>query len=68
MATLVRTVFAQPSADEVEAQLRRVIAQLEDRFPDVALMLEEAAPDITAFSSSPPSTGGRSGPTTPGNA
>jgi transposase-like protein len=53
VATLVRTIFAQASAEEVQAQLRRVIAQLEERFPDVALMLEEAAPYITAFSSFP---------------
>jgi transposase-like protein len=53
VATLVRTIFAQPSAKEVQAQLRRVTRQLEDRFPDVARMLEEAAPDITAFSSFP---------------
>ncbi len=53
VATLVRTIFAQPSAEEVQAQLRRVILQLEERFPDVARMLEEAAPDITAFSSFP---------------
>jgi len=53
VATLVRTIFAQPSAEEVQAQLKRVIVQLEGRFPDVARMLEEAAPDITAFSSFP---------------
>jgi putative transposase len=53
VATLVRTIFAQPSAEEVQAQLKRVTLQLEDRFPDVARMLEEAAPDITAFSSFP---------------
>jgi putative transposase len=53
VATLVRTIFAQPSAEEVQAQLRRVILQLEARFPDVARMLEEAAPDITAFASFP---------------
>lgn len=53
VATLVRTIFAQPSADEVQAQLQRVIMQLEDRFPEVARMLDEAAPDITAFSPFP---------------
>jgi putative transposase len=53
VATLVRTIFAQPSAEEVQAQLARVIAQLEARFPDVARLLEEAGPDITAFSSFP---------------
>ena len=53
VATLVRTVFAQPAAEEVQAQLDRVIMQLQDRFPEVARMLEEAAADITAFSSFP---------------
>lgn len=53
VATLVRTIFAQPSAEEVQAQLARVTLQLEARFPDVARMLEEAGPDITAFSSFP---------------
>ncbi|OFW56456.1 MAG: transposase [Actinobacteria bacterium RBG_16_64_13] len=53
VATLVRTIFAQPSAEEVQAQLRRVILQLEARFPDVARLLEEAAADITAFASFP---------------
>lgn len=43
MPTLVRTIFAQPSAEEVAAQLARVVDQLSDRFPDVATMLADAA-------------------------
>lgn len=53
VATLVRSVFAQPSADEVAAQLSRVVEQLEEKFTDAAGMLEEAGPDITAFASFP---------------
>jgi len=53
VATLVRSIFAQPSAEEVQAQLHRVIEQLEGRFPKAAEMLEAAGPDITAFSSLP---------------
>ena len=53
VATLVRTIFAQPSAAQVAAQLARVVEQLEGRFPEVASMLEGAAPDITAFAASP---------------
>lgn len=53
VATLVRTVLAQPSVDEVAAQLARVIERLEERFPNVATMLEDAAADITAFSAHP---------------
>jgi putative transposase len=53
VATLVRSVFAQPSASEVAAQLTRVIEQLEGRFPKTAELLEQAGPDITAFSSLP---------------
>jgi len=53
VATLVRSVFAQPSAGEVAAQLARVVEQLEEKFGDAAEMLEEASPDITAFASFP---------------
>jgi putative transposase len=53
VATMVRTVFAQPSAEEVAAQLARVTEQLGVRFPQVALMLADAAPDVTAFAAFP---------------
>ena len=47
----MRTVLCQVPKS---AQLARVVGQLEERFPDVAMMLEEAAADITAFSTFPP--------------
>jgi transposase-like protein len=53
VATLVRSIFAQPSLDEVHAQLARVVAQLEDRFPRAATHLAEAAPELLAFTSFP---------------
>ncbi len=53
MATLVRSIFAQPSEDEVAAQLVRITEQLGKMFPQAAILLEEAGPDITAFASCP---------------
>ncbi len=53
VATLVRSIFAQPSGEEVRAQLDRVVHQLEGRFPKAAGVLAEAAPDVTAFCTFP---------------
>ncbi len=53
VATLVRSIFAQPSAAEVRAQLERVVDQLAERFPAGAELLAEAGPDITAFAAFP---------------
>jgi transposase-like protein len=53
VAAMVRTIFAQPDADMVHEQHRRIVDQLATRFPDAAALLEEAAPDLLAFTSFP---------------
>ena len=40
VATMVRTIYQQPSPDEVHAQLDRVTDQLQNRFPQVASLLD----------------------------
>jgi putative transposase len=53
VATMVRTIFAQPDAETVLEQHARIVDQLGTRFPDAATLLEEAAPDLLAFTSFP---------------
>jgi transposase-like protein len=53
VATMVRTIFAQPDAQTVQEQQRRIVDQLEQRFPDAATLLDAAAPDLLAFTACP---------------
>ena len=53
VATLVRSIFAQPDAVSVREQHERVVAQLEERFPAAAELLDEAGGDILAFTAVP---------------
>lgn len=50
----IRTIFAQPDGGSVKRQFDRVAAELQDRWPQVTVMLEEAEGEILAFSTFPP--------------
>lgn len=53
VATLVRSIFAQPDADSARAQHTAVVEQLERRFPEAAKLLDEAAEELLAFTAFP---------------
>jgi putative transposase len=53
VATLVRSIFAQPDAESVWEQHRRVCDQLAERFPAATDMLQDAAADLLAFTAMP---------------
>ena len=56
VATMVRTIYKQLSPEEVHAQADRVIAQLQEHFPQAASAsggLADALPDILAFTAFP---------------
>jgi putative transposase len=53
VATLVRTVFAQPDAASTWAQHARIVEQLQERFPAAAELLADAAADLLAFTAFP---------------
>ena len=53
VATLVRSIFAQPDQEAVGSQHGRIVEQLQERFPEAAKLLAEAGPDVLAFASFP---------------
>src|SRR3989449_699207 len=53
VATMVRTIFAQPDAATVCEQHARIVDQLQTRFPEAAALLDEAAADLLAFTGFP---------------
>jgi putative transposase len=53
VASAVRSIFDQPDAETTHAQHARVLDQLTERFGAAAELLEQAGPDILAFTSFP---------------
>ncbi|TMR06880.1 IS256 family transposase [Actinomadura soli] len=53
VATLVRTIFDQPAAEEVAAQHVRVVDSLETKHPQAAEHLDAARDDLLAFTAFP---------------
>jgi putative transposase len=53
VAAAIRTIFAQPTGQEVIDQVDKVAAMLASKFPAVARMLLDAREDLTAFASFP---------------
>jgi len=53
VASIIRTIFAQPDAAHVNSQFDEVARMLKRSHPKVAAMLDDARPDILAFAAFP---------------
>ncbi len=53
VATLVRSIFAQPDAESVREQYKRVVDQLKPKMREAANMLDECREELLAFTSFP---------------
>jgi putative transposase len=53
VASIVRTIFAQPDAEHVKTQFKEVTRMLERSHPKVAAMLGDAQADLLAFAGFP---------------
>ncbi|WP_052286498.1 transposase [Streptomyces sp. 769] len=56
VATLLRTVFEQPDADAVKAQMRHVLDALEAKFRKATEHCDAAQHDLQAFTAYPRET------------
>lgn len=53
VASIIRTIFAQPDSEHVQKQFAEVTTMLNRSHPKVAAMLDDAQPDLLAFASFP---------------
>jgi transposase-like protein len=53
VATMLRTIFAQPDSATVHEQHARIVEQLETRFPEAAALLNDVGADLLAFTGFP---------------
>ena len=53
VATLVRSIYAQPDAESTHAQFDQVLGHLEGRFPQAAELLSDARDELLAFTAFP---------------
>ena len=53
VASVIRTVFAQPDAEHIQKQFIEVVAMLGCSHPKVAVMLDDARHDLLAFAGFP---------------
>ena len=53
VAAVFRTIFAQPDADTVAATWDQVRDQLGDRFPKIAVLMDDAKAEVLAFTAFP---------------
>ena len=53
VASIIRTIFAQPDRQHIQKQFREVTTMLGRPHPKVAAMLTDAEPDLLAFAGFP---------------